>query len=97
MVLSSSRKPEIISNVFCIVCPALIDLNADACITDPSAIGSLNGIPISIISAPASGSFLINSNDRLKFGSPAVKNVMSAFLFFFDNLLKQSLILLFNF
>src|SRR5438874_11320025 len=44
----------------------------------PSAIGAVNGMPISMISAPAFGSALMMSSEVLGSGSPAIRKVMKA-------------------
>src|SRR5262249_997218 len=58
--------------------PALSARRPAAWITVPSAIGSVNGIPSSITSAPALGSTLVSATDVSKSGSPAMVNVTSA-------------------
>src|SRR5512143_168214 len=50
-------------------------------ITGPSAMGSENGTPSSMMSAPASTSACINGTVRPLPGSPAVMNGIRAFLF----------------
>src|SRR5262249_51237922 len=50
----------------------------EAWIAGPSAIGSVNGIPSSITSAPAFGSALMSASEVSPSGSPAVRKVTSA-------------------
>src|SRR5258705_11966478 len=66
------------ASVFFIVCPALSARCDDAWIAGPSAIGSVNGMPSSIMSAPAFGSALIRASEVSPSGSPAVRKGTSA-------------------
>ncbi len=66
------------SSVFRKVMPALSARNPDAWIAGPSAIGSVKGMPISMMSAPAFGSAFIISSEVAGSGSPAIKKVMKA-------------------
>src|SRR5215813_1115750 len=75
---SDLRKARTIVSVFFIVCPALSARCDDAWIAGPSAIGSVNGMPSSITSAPAFGSALMSASDVSLSGSPAVRKVTSA-------------------
>src|SRR5258705_4569070 len=72
------RKMRTISSVFVMVCPALSARCDDIWIAGPSAIGSVNGMPSSITSAPAAGSARTSASDVSGSGSPAVRNVTSA-------------------
>src|SRR3954454_24786849 len=58
--------------------PALSARRPAAWIDGPSAIGSVKGMPISIISAPAFGSALMISSEVAGSGSPPIRNVMNA-------------------
>src|SRR4051794_39560118 len=78
VALSDLRKARTIASVFFIVCPALSARCDDAWIAGPSAIGSVNGMPSSIMSAPAFGSALIRASEVSPSGSPAVRKVTSA-------------------
>src|SRR5260370_1309828 len=49
-----------------------------AWIAGPSAIGSVKGMPISMMSAPAFGSALMMSSEVAGSGSPAIRKVMKA-------------------
>ena len=60
------------------VCPALSARRPAAWTAGPSAIGSVNGMPSSITSAPAAGSALTIASEVSASGSPAVTNVTSA-------------------
>src|SRR5262245_13621036 len=60
------------------VCPALRARRPAAWIAGPSAIGSVNGMPSSITSAPAPGSARRMASEVSESGSPAVRNVTSA-------------------
>src|SRR5262245_55161430 len=75
---SAWRKARTIASVFFSVCPALSARCDDAWIAGPSAIGSVNGMPSSITSAPAFGSALMSASEVSPSGSPAVRNVTSA-------------------
>src|SRR5262245_56514415 len=75
---SPLRKARTIASVFFSVCPALSARCDDAWIAGPSAIGSVNGMPSSITSAPAFGSALMSASEVSPSGSPAVRNVTSA-------------------
>src|SRR5262245_32908059 len=66
------------ASVFVMFCPALSARCDDAWIAGPSAIGSVNGMPSSITSAPAFGSALMSASDVSTSGSPAVMNVTNA-------------------
>src|SRR5215475_12581736 len=72
------RKARTSASVFFSVCPALSARCDDAWIAGPSAIGSVNGMPSSITSAPAFGSALMSASDVSLSGSPAVRKVTSA-------------------
>ena len=72
------RKARTIASVLFMVCPALRARCEDAWIAGPSAIGSENGMPSSITSAPAGGSALRIASEVSLSGSPAVRNVTSA-------------------
>src|SRR5215211_5728405 len=58
--------------------PAFSARKPAAWIDGPSAIGSVKGIPISIMSAPAFGSALRMSSDVFGSGSPAIRKVTNA-------------------
>src|SRR5215467_8559833 len=75
---SALRKARTIASVFFSVCPALSARCEDAWTAGPSAIGSVNGMPSSIRSAPAFGSALMSASDVSPSGSPAVTKVTSA-------------------
>src|SRR5215471_16620528 len=75
---SALRKARTIASVFFIVCPALSARCDDAWTAGPSAIGSVNGMPSSITSAPAFGSALIRASEVSPSGSPAVRKVTRA-------------------
>ena len=60
------------------VWPALSARKPPAWIAGPSAIGSVNGMPSSITSAPAFGSSLRIASDVFGSGSPAIVKVTSA-------------------
>src|SRR5262245_37746347 len=75
---SERRKTRTIASVFFRVCPALSARCEEAWIAGPSAIGSLNGMPSSMTSAPACGSALRIASEVSASGSPAVRNVTSA-------------------
>src|SRR5262245_10742424 len=75
---SPLRKARTIASVFLSVCPALSARCDDAWIAGPSAIGSVNGMPSSITSAPACGRALRIASEVSLSGSPAVRNVTSA-------------------
>src|ERR1700682_2667398 len=63
------------ASVFCMFWPALRARNDEAWTAGPSAIGSVNGMPSSITSAPACGNALAMASHVAKSGSPAlVKN-----------------------
>src|SRR5262245_1222794 len=72
---SMPRKRRASSSVFFSVMPLLSARRLDAWIAGPSAIGSLNGMPSSIRSAPAAGRPLRISHDVSRSGSPAVTKV----------------------
>src|SRR6476661_8986329 len=72
------RKARTMSSVFFKVCPALSARWDDICIAGPSAMGSVNGMPSSITSAPAAGSARTRAREVSGSGSPAVRNVTSA-------------------
>ena len=55
------------------------------CIIGPSAIGSVKGTPISIMSTPDSTSTVINSRVVSISGSPATRYATRAFLLLFFN------------
>src|SRR5215831_3053049 len=78
VVSSALRKARTIASVFFSVCPALSARCEDAWMAGPSAIGSVNGMPSSITSAPAFGSALMSASEVSPSGSPAVTNVTSA-------------------
>ena len=65
------------ASVFTMVWPALSARSPAAWIAGPSAIGSVNGMPSSITSAPAFGSALRIASAVLASGSPAVRKVTS--------------------
>ena len=71
---------EIISKILSVVVLEAKALISALVITEPSAIGSLNGIPISIKAVPASIILSINISVDSKSGSPAVTKAMNAFL-----------------
>src|SRR5258707_2841409 len=75
---SAPRKARTSSSVFFKVCPALSARWDDIWIAGPSAMGSVNGIPSSMTSAPAAGSARTRARDVSGSGSPAVRNVTSA-------------------
>ena len=83
--------PSSSENIPLSVVPFLSEAVAALCITGPSAIGSLNGIPTSIISMPLRSSDVITSAQFLVFGWPAQKYIESMFCF----LLANSLLILF--
>ena len=58
--------------------PALSARRPPAWIAGPSAIGSVNGMPSSITSAPAFGSAFRIASEVLVSGSPAIVKVTSA-------------------
>ena len=60
------------------VWPALSARTPAAWIAGPSAIGSVNGMPSSITSAPAFGSALAMASEVAVSGSPAMVKVTSA-------------------
>src|SRR5262249_15636357 len=66
------------ASVFARVWPALSARCEDIWIAGPSAIGSVNGMPSSITSAPAAGSARRIASEVSRSGSPAVRNVTSA-------------------
>src|SRR5262245_40813225 len=78
VVPSSARKARTIASVCFMSCPALSARCDEAWIAGPSAIGSVNGMPSSITSAPAAGSALRIASDVSASGSPAVRNVTNA-------------------
>src|SRR3954453_16204455 len=78
VVSSLPRKARTSSSVFFKVCPALRARWDDSWIAGPSAIGSVNGIPSSLTSAPAAGTARTRASDVSGSGSPAVRNVTSA-------------------
>src|SRR5262245_10576826 len=59
-------------------CPALSARRPAAWIAGPSAIGSVNGMPSSITSAPAAGNAFVIASDVSYSGSPAIRKVTSA-------------------
>ena len=65
---SVARKARTSSSVFFKVCPALSARWDDIWIAGPSAIGSVNGMPSSMTSAPAAGSALHEGKRRLGVG-----------------------------
>src|SRR5438876_6660063 len=75
---SALRKARTIASVFFSVCPALSARSEEAWMAGPSAIGSVNGMPSSITSAPAAGSALRIASEVSGSGSPAVRKVTSA-------------------
>src|SRR6478609_1853178 len=75
---SLPRKARTSSSVFFKVCPALRARWDDIWIAGPSAIGSVNGMPNSMTSAPAAGNACTRASDVSGSGSPAVRNVTSA-------------------
>src|SRR6478735_4016293 len=75
---SLPRKARTSSSVFFKVCPALSARWDDIWIAGPSAIGSVNGMPSSMTSAPAAGRARTRARDVAGSGSPAVRNVTSA-------------------
>ena len=58
--------------------PAFSARSPAAWIDGPSAIGSVKGIPISMMSAPAFGSALRMSSEVAGSGSPAIRKVTKA-------------------
>src|SRR5688572_17193361 len=66
------------ARVFTMSCPALSARCDDAWIAGPSAIGSVNGMPSSITSAPDAGRPFRMASEVAASGSPAVTNVTSA-------------------
>src|SRR5689334_6504908 len=58
--------------------PAFSARRPAACIDGPSAIGSVNGMPISMMSAPAGGSALTIASEVSGSGSPAITKVTKA-------------------
>ena len=58
--------------------PAFSARNPAAWIAGPSAIGSVKGMPISMMSAPAFGSALMISSEVAGSGSPAIRKVTKA-------------------
>ena len=60
------------------VAPAASARTPAAWIAGPSAIGSVNGMPSSITSAPAAGSALTIAGALAASGSPAIRKVTSA-------------------
>ena len=66
-------------NSLVIVIPFWIALELLACITGPSASGSLYGMPSSIMSAPFSWRAFITSIVLFKEGKPAVQYMLSAY------------------
>ncbi len=72
------RSPRIASKTPRGVTPRPRASCIDAAITGPSAIGSLNGMPISIAPAPARSSATMMSSVAGRDGSPAVMNGMTS-------------------
>ena len=75
----SARKLRTISNVPLSVCPAAKARCEAAWMAGPSAIGSVKGIPNSIISAPACGRPARIRAEISRSGSPAVTKATKAF------------------
>src|SRR6202040_1343234 len=75
---STARKARTMASVFASVWPALSARCEESWIAGPSAIGSVNGMPSSITSAPAAGSAHRIASEVSGSGSPAVRNVTSA-------------------
>src|SRR5437773_5378838 len=78
MPASSLRKSRTMSSVLVMVWPALSARCDESWIAGPSAIGSVNGMPSSITSAPAAGSALRIASEVSGSGSPAVRKVTNA-------------------
>ena len=70
--------------------PAFKALSPATWIEGPSAIGSVNAMPSSIISAPASGSPAKIFAEVCKSGSPDIINVINAALLSALNLVKRA-------
>src|SRR5689334_4726458 len=75
---SCFRNSRTIASVFFRVMPALSARRPAAWIAGPSAIGSVKGIPISMMSAPAFGNALMISSEVEGSGSPAIRKVIKA-------------------
>src|ERR1700730_7563691 len=86
---SPARKAPTMASVFASVWPALSARCDDSWIAGPSAIGSVNGMPSSITSAPAAGSARRIASEVSGSGSPAVRNATSAARPSFFNSAKQ--------
>src|SRR5689334_14926445 len=70
--LSARRNFFTISSTLTMLAPALSARTEDACTAGPSAMGSVKGMPSSITSAPAAGSFSRIAKLVSMSGSPAV-------------------------
>src|SRR4029077_10868894 len=85
----SLRIWQAISSTLTMVVPALRARSEPAWMTGPSAIGSENGTPSSIRSAPPRSSAATSAGVRAGVGSPAVKYATSAARRFWRRALKR--------
>jgi len=76
--VSAWRNALTMESVFFMSWPALSARSEEAWMAGPSAIGSVNGMPSSMMSAPAGGSARSISSEVARSGSPAVTKVTSA-------------------